>query len=134
MDGAAIGAGEEAGIEEVLVAFNPYPGTGKFPHREGEEFDDPDPAGKRLGYPFHHQEVLGSGEDELSRPPVRIKDSLEVREELRNPLHLVENRPGLLVLCKKAAGILLCEGAGVGILEQDVGQLREYRPDERRLA
>jgi hypothetical protein len=117
VNGAAVGAGEEAGVEEVLVAFGLNPGKGKFPHREGEEFDDPDPAGERLGYPLHRQEVLRAGEGELSRSPVFIKDALEVREELRDSLHLVENRSGLFVVCKKTARVLFGKGPGVRILQ-----------------
>jgi len=83
----------------------------------GEQFDDPDPAGKRPGYPLHHQEVPGPGENELPRPLMPVQNALEIRKYLRDPLHLIKDCPARLVLRKKTAWILLCKGAGVRIFQ-----------------
>lgn len=109
----------ELAVRPDLIPPGLDPVPGKFSHREGEQFDDPDPAGERLGYPLHHQEVLGSGKDEVSRPLVPVEDSLGVRKEFRDSLHLIENCPGLFVLCKKTAWILLGKGPGSRALPED---------------
>jgi hypothetical protein len=102
-------------------------GQGKFPHREGEQFDDPDPAGKTTGISAPSQEVLGPGEDELPRPLMPVQNALEIRKDLWDRCNLIKDCPALLVLRKKTAWVSSAKARGVGIFQYYIGQIREDR-------
>jgi len=88
---------------------------------------------RRLGDRAGQAEVLGAGEDEPSRRRLRVDLTLEVAEQLRDVLHLLEDH-AFPVFREEGAGIGAGIGAGVEALQRDLRLLRKGRLAERGLA
>ena len=77
---------------------------------------------KRLTDGRVQREVLGSRQNEPTRSAVLVDFVLEVAEEGRYVLDLVDDG-SVRMLPKKPARILLCEGPGVERFQRDVGMV-----------
>ena len=91
------------------------------------------PSGEALGDRADEFELTRSGQDEATHPAVGIDDALEVGEKFRNPLDFIKDGT-IGHLSEKGPGIFSGEGAGVGILQREVGKLRGEQAGKRRLA
>ena len=91
------------------------------------------PAGQRLADGTEQREIGRAGEDEAARLPPGVDLGLEIREQLRHPLDLVQDGPVTMVAEKPArivAGVL----ANVRGFERHVGFVGEDRAAQRGLA
>jgi len=99
------------------------PDTGQFVHREGYQLDPPDAPRQGLADPRHEPELLRAGQHEIPHAPPGVDPALEIRHQVRTPLHLVDHR-AIRIAGEKAARVRLrqfiCKKrAGAGGAETD---------------
>lgn len=82
----------------------------------------------RMGEP----EMLGAGQDEPARIGASIDLFLQIRQQLRDVLNLVEDR-AVGVLGEKSARIVTREIARIQCLQRHIGPIREGCTTQRRL-
>jgi hypothetical protein len=99
----------------------------QFAQGEGEQGEHGGATGEALGDGLHQLELAGAGEEEPAHALVGIDDSLEVGEEVGNPLDFIEDG-SIGDLPEESAGVLRSEGAGVGILQGKVGKVGGEEP------
>lgn len=98
--------------------------SGHFLDRERQQLDQSGAASERLTDPIEHLELLAAGEDEATGRGPLIDERLQIRQERRDPLHLIEDR-ACAVGAEKTARILGRERSHVGLLEIHVGSVGE---------
>jgi len=122
----------EAGQDRIQIARDIRRSAG-LGHGEGQQGQDGDSPRQRLGDVAHQGEALGAREKPLSRPPVRIDPRLDVAQQLRRVLDLIEDHRRTVVV-EKAMGIGQRPGAHVWILEGHKAMARPVlHPQQRGL-
>ena len=91
----------------------------QFVARQGQQREKRNASGERLAHRFGQQEVLGSGDDEPSRLVAGINHFLQIGEQFRHALRLVENYMAFMA-GKKTPGVGVEQGPHVGIFEGKV--------------
>ena len=81
------------------------------------------PSGEALGNRADQLKLTRSGQNEAPHPAVGIDDGLEVGKKFRRSLDLIKDGP-IAHLTEKGPWIFGGEGAGVRILQREVGKLR----------
>ena len=89
--------------------------------RQGQEFEERRPSGKRLTDSIHHFELLAAGQNKLSRFFVLINDSLDIGKKVGHPLDLIEDNTAA-VPRQEATRVLYSESADIRSLEIGVLQ------------
>ena len=107
------------------------PGVGgrsakEFVETEGEQIDQRCPARQGLGDFFHDMELLGAGQNELSGAILTIHDALNVGEQRRCPLDLVQNHPAAEAP-QKTFWVGYGEFPFVRVFQADIGVIAEER-------
>ena len=64
-----------------------------------------DATSQGLAHRIHEEEILGAGQDKATSRSTLVHNALQVREEARNTLRLVEDHLGVIAQ-KEAFGIL----------------------------
>ena len=104
-----------------------------LPKFQRKQLEQRGPARERLAYALKQGEVLGPGEDEAAGGRIVVDNALQVGEEVRRALDLVEYRP-LAEAGEEAERVIGGELPLRRRLERDVGTVRERHPGEGRLA
>ena len=82
---------------------------------------------------FEQREVLGPAQYPASRGRIRIDDALQVRQQVRHALHLVEDGAAR-ELRQERPRIILREGPVVRRLERAIGMIGKHRLAQRGLS
>ena len=135
-------AGCERAVVQGRVGAAPHQGIqvprqqvrrGKLGHGEGQELDPSDTPCQRLADTRHEPKLLGAREDEIAHASAAVHQPLEVGDQVRNPLYLVDDR-ALGEAGEKATLVDLRLLALVGVFQRDIGAIGEDRPGEGYLA
>ncbi len=123
--------GETPADDQVEGARIP-PVMAKLAEGEGPERKQRRTTGQRLTDRLVQQGLMAAGQDEAAGLTGLVDDSLQVGKQAGQALHLVQDRTSPR-LPEEAARVGLGSKAKVGILQREVGLLREGHPDERGL-
>ena len=105
----------------------------EFAHRERHQVGHADPPRQGLRNACHQEEVLRAGQDEAARDRVVVRQDLDVGEEVRRPLRLVQDR-GSGKPSEEPPRVFEGESPLVRRLQRHVVEVREGRAQECRLA
>ena len=130
---AAVVEDRVAPLEQALVQAGGGAGP-KLPPGEGQQRQRRHAAGQGLAHLLHEQEVLRAREDELPHGAALVHQDLQVGEQGRHLLRLVDDQPPVPVPVQEAPRILFRGGTIVEALEIDVGVVREDAAHEGGLA
>src|SRR5436305_2221587 len=107
---------------------------GQLSDREGEELQNRHPTRQRLADPLRQQEVLRAREHQRAGP-LLVEESLQIGEEVRSALHLVEDHPcPAFQPPQEAPRVLLDLLTVLQIFEREVVEVGEGGPRQGRLA
>ena len=115
----------EAGVDHLLYRLDlgepPCFGDG-----EGKQTKQRGAAGERLADGLNDSELLTAGQNKAAGPRVLVHPCLDVGDELRRPLNLIDDG-AVAALAEKAKRVFDGELTGVGLLEIEVGEIGKGR-------
>ena len=94
-----------------------------FAQRKSEQCDQPQSAGQGLADVFHHSELLGAAQKELSLFMISVDHHFYLREQFGGFLNFVDKNWRRIVL-KKTAALFCCPCPDKRIVESHVARLR----------
>ena len=92
--------------------------------RQGQQVMHRRAAGKGLANRFEQRQILRAGENPAPRRRILVDDALQIGEQIRHPLHFV-NDGAAGKLAKEGAGVFLGEGPYIQGLQRQVAMFRE---------
>ena len=126
---ARVGALEDFGVD----GCRSDPGGAHLLMRKGQQGQNPDAPGQRLIDGLHQFGVLRPSEDVHAGLPFVVGMGLEIGEQARDALHLVDDGPGG-VGGDESAGIFGGEGAVVQVFQRDAVIVRKGHLGKGRFA
>ena len=82
--------------EPLLHGLRSNPCLAQLLIRQREKRQERDATSQGLAHRIHKEEVLGAGQDKATSRPTLVHNTLQVREEVRNTLRLVEDHLGAI--------------------------------------
>ena len=131
-----IGTGMQLGQKSTMnirIPIHGNPGFGEFCNRERQQLKNSSAPGQRLadfGFQFR---LMTPGEDVLSHPSRLVGTHLNVTQQLRHPLYLVNDERSRMI-SQKSLGILLRISPGFRFLQIHIIEIFEVVPGQRCLA
>jgi len=92
--------------------------------RERQEGEEGSPPRQGLGYSCKESELLGARHDVFAGSWIGVHRSLEIGENFRHSLGLVEDE-AVTIRVKQAAGIIPRKAGDIGIFEREIGLVGE---------
>ena len=111
-------------VEEIVGRIRE---TADFLQAERQEIEERGAPRERLAERLEQGEVRRSREDESPRDEALVDHRLDVGEQVRDAVHLVEDRAVAMPL-EKPPGVPACEFLKVGRFEGDVGLVGKNSP------